>query len=272
MRHQYNPFEVQALNAAIGSNVYKRECSLHFELLFVHTNLLLLSYHSSLDEIPGGQYTNLLFQSKQLGLSGRFAEVKKAYALANKLLGDIPKVTPSSKTVGDLAQFIVTTKTSEEDLINNAATLPLPNSVVEYFQGALGPPPFGYPEPFRTNVLKGRTLKDGRDRFEGRPGSELPPYDFEAATKNLKEAYGDKRIGHKEVLSHALYPQVFKDYLAFEKTYGKIDKLPTHLFLRPMEVGEESHLHLAPGKDYYIKLDNIDQFDEVSIYSCCSSI
>ena len=191
--------------------------------------------------------------------------MKKAYALANKLLGDIPKVTPSSKTVGDLAQFLVTTKTSEEDLINNAATLPLPNSVVEYFQGALGPPPGGYPEPFRTNVLKGRTLKDGRDRFEGRPGSELPPYDFEAATKNLKEAFGDKRIGHKEVLSHALYPQVFKDYLAFEKTYGKIDKLPTHLFLRPMEVGEESHLHLAPGKDYYIKLDNIDQFDEVSI-------
>lgn len=237
VRHQYAPFEVQALNAAIGSNVYKHE-------------------------IPGGQYTNLLFQSKQLGLSGRFAEVKKAYALANKLLGDIPKVTPSSKTVGDLAQFIVTTKVSKEELVNNAATLSLPSSVVEYMQGALGPPPGGFPEPFRSNVLKGRTLKDGRDRFEGRPGSELPAYDFDAAEKTLKEAYGNKRITRKEVLSHALYPQVFKDYLGFEKKYGKIDTLPTHLFLRPLAVGEESHLHLGPGKDYYIRLDHIDDFDE----------
>ena len=92
-----------------------------------NTSLTLYLHTKYTDEIPGGQYTNLLFQSKQLGLSGRFAEVKKAYALANKLLGDIPKVTPSSKTVGDLAQFLVTTKTSEEELVNNAAILSLPN-------------------------------------------------------------------------------------------------------------------------------------------------
>ncbi|KAL3792853.1 hypothetical protein HJC23_004778 [Cyclotella cryptica] len=237
VRHQYNPFEVQALNAAIGSNVYKHE-------------------------IPGGQYTNLLFQSKQLGLSGRFAEVKKAYALANKLLGDIPKVTPSSKVVGDLAQFIVGLKISEDELVANAATLPLPNSVVEYFQGALGPPPGGFPEPFRTNVLKGRPLEDGRACFEGRPGSELPDYDFKEAEKNLKEAFGDARISFKEVLSHAMYPKVFKEYLAHEKQYGSIENLPTHLFLRPMAVGEESLLHLGPGKDYYIRLAAIDGLDK----------
>mmetsp|Transcript_8219 Transcript_8219/g.17509 ORF Transcript_8219/g.17509 Transcript_8219/m.17509 type:complete len:1267 (-) Transcript_8219:28-3828(-) len=237
VREQYKPFEVQALSAAIGSNVYKHE-------------------------IPGGQYTNLLFQSNQLGLSGRFGEVKKAYALANKLLGDIPKVTPSSKTVGDLAQFIVGLKISEEELIENAANLPLPNSVVEYFQGALGPPPGGFPEPFRTNVLKGRPLKDGRPCFEGRPGAELPPYDFETAEKDLKEAYGDQRITFKEVLSHALYPQVFKDYLAFEKEYGTIETLPTHVFLRPMQVGEENLVNLGPGKDYYIRLANIDGFNK----------
>jgi len=237
VRHQYSPFEVQALSAAIGSNVYKHE-------------------------IPGGQYTNLLFQSKQLGLDGRFTEVKKAYALANKLLGDIPKVTPSSKTVGDLAQFITTTKISEEELVQSAAILPLPNSVVEYMQGALGPPPGGFSEPFRTNVLKGRPLKDGRDCFVGRPGSELPSYDFKSAEKNLKEAYGEKRITNKEVLSHALYPSVFKDYLAFEKTFGDCSRLPTHMFLRPMTVGEESQLHLGQGKDYYIQLDHIDEFDE----------
>jgi pyruvate carboxylase len=181
VRHQYYPFEVQALNAAIGSNVYKHE-------------------------IPGGQYTNLLFQSKQLGLAGRFAEVKKAYALANKLLGDIPKVTPSSKVVGDLAQFIVGLKITEEELIANAATLPIPNSVVDYFQGGLGPPPGGYPEPFRTNVLRGRPLKDGRPCFEGRPGAELPDYDFK---EDLKEAYGDARISFKDVLSHGESQDVF---------------------------------------------------------------
>ena len=238
-------------------------------LLFNSTDLTsFLPVQNIIDEIPGGQYTNLLFQSKQLGLEGRFAEVTKAYATANRLLGDIPKVTPSSKTVGDLAQFIVTTKTSEEDLVNNASTLPLPNSVVEYMQGALGPPPGGYPEPFRSNVLKGRLMEDGRDRFHGRPGSELPSYDFESATKILKESYGEKRITRKEVLSHALYPKVFKQYLEFEKKYGNIEKLPTHIFLRPMAVGEESLMNLGRGKDFYIKLENIDKFDEVSSFRC----
>lgn len=112
------------------------------------------------------------------------------------------------------------------------------------------------------NVLKGRKLKDGRDKFEGRPGSELPSYDFEASEKMLKEAFGEKRITHKEVLSHALYPTVFKEYLAFEQTYGRIDKLPTHLFLRPMAVGEETLLHLGNGRDFYIRLDHIDEFDK----------
>jgi len=105
-------------------------------------------------------------------------------------------------------------------------------------------------------------LKDGRPCFEGRPGAELPPYDFETAEKDLKEAYGDQRITFKEVLSHALYPQVFKDYLAFEKEYGTIETLPTHVFLRPMQVGEENLVNLGPGKDYYIRLANIDGFNK----------
>lgn len=126
-------------------------------------------------EIPGGQYTNLLFQSKQLGLSGRFDEIKTAYATANKLLGDIPKVTPSSKVVGDLAQFMVAQGLSGDDLIEQATSLPLPNSVIEYFQGYLGPPPGGFPEPLRSRVLEGRTLPDGSKCFEGRPGVDLDP-------------------------------------------------------------------------------------------------
>ena len=111
-------------------------------------------------EIPGGQYTNLLFQSKQLGLSGRFAEIKKAYSQANELLGDIPKVTPSSKVVGDLAQFMVSQGLSPSDVLEQAGNLPLPNSVVEYFQGCLGSPPGGFPEPLRSRVLEGKSLPD----------------------------------------------------------------------------------------------------------------
>lgn len=101
---------------------------------------------------PGGQYTNLLFQSQQLGLSGRWPQIKRSYAAANRLLGDIIKVTPSSKVVGDMAQFMVQNDLTEEDVIENAESLSFPGSVVEYFQGYLGIPPFGFPEPLRSKV------------------------------------------------------------------------------------------------------------------------
>merc|ERR1719201_2665417 len=132
-------------------------------------------------EIPGGQYTNLLYQSRQLGLTEKWPEIKKAYRQANLLLGDIPKVTPSSKVVGDLAQFMVAQKLSPEEVIAQAESLALPDSVVQYFQGAIGIPPGGFPEPLRTNILKGR---EG-ESFDGRPGASLAAYDFEAAEVDL---------------------------------------------------------------------------------------
>lgn len=109
--------------------------------------------------MPGGQYTNLLYQSTQLGLTGQWSQVKAAYAAANRLLGDIIKVTPSSKVTGDLAQFIVANNLTENEVIEKAEELSFPNSVVEYFQGYLGIPPFGFPEPLRSRVLKGRTIE-----------------------------------------------------------------------------------------------------------------
>lgn len=237
VRSLYLPFEVGQLPSAVGSSVYEHE-------------------------IPGGQYTNLLFQSQQLGLTGRFGEVKRAYQQANILMGDIPKVTPSSKVVGDLAQFLISMKLTPEDVIADADKLSLPNSVVEYFQGAMGPPPGGFPEPLRSKVLKGRTLEDGRKCFEGRPGAELAPYDFEGAEKMLKEVFGENRITFKDVISHALYPAVFKDWLSFEKTYGAISKLPTNVFLRPLDVGEEVLVEIGSGKDYFIKVSAIDKYDD----------
>ena len=129
-------------------------------------------------EIPGGQYTNMLFQSKQLGLGGQFALVKQRYEEANRLLGDIPKVTPSSKVCGDLAQFMVANDLTEADVREQASTLNFPSSVIEYFQGFLGVPPFGFPEPLRSQILEGRTIDgyDGKVAFEGRPGEEMEDF------------------------------------------------------------------------------------------------
>jgi pyruvate carboxylase len=215
-------------------------------------------------EIPGGQYTNLLFQSKQLGLSGRFAEIKKAYSQANELLGDIPKVTPSSKVVGDLAQFMVSQGLSPSDVLEQAGNLPLPNSVVEYFQGCLGSPPGGFPEPLRSRVLEGKSLPDGRLCFDERPGAQLEPYDFDEATQQLQSVYGVERITFKDVLSHALYPEVFREWLLYEEIYGPMDPLPTHVFLRPMQVNDEVNFAVEKGRRIFLKLASISDVDPSS--------
>lgn len=209
-------------------------------------------------EIPGGQYTNLLFQSKQLGLTGRWTEIKRKYAEANVVLGDIPKVTPSSKVVGDLAQFMVAQNLEANDILDKADTLAFPDSVVNYLRGDIGVPPGGFPEPLRTKVLEGRDLK----AVDGRPGSFLPDYDFDKSRKFLVERYGEANVREEEILSYALYPKVYTEWKDFEKTFGKVGKLSTHLFLNPMTLGEEVDLDLGKGKDRIIKLVAIDDVSE----------
>lgn len=209
-------------------------------------------------EIPGGQYTNLLFQSQQLGLTEKWPEIKKKYAEANIILGDIPKVTPSSKVVGDLAQFMVAQNLDAESILAQADSLAFPQSVVQYLRGEIGIPPGGFPEPLRTKVLEGR----GLEPVEGRPGASLKDYDFEAAERKLKSTYGEKNISEKDVLSHALYPDVFIDWKAFESVYGEVGNLPTHIFLNPMEEGTEIELETAVGKTFLIKLLSKGQVKE----------
>jgi len=201
-------------------------------------------------EIPGGQYTNLLYQSRQLGLSSRWPEIKAMYKKANLLLGDIPKVTPSSKVVGDLAQFMVAQGLEPEDVMAQAESLAFPESVVQYFQGAIGIPPGGFPEPLRSKVLAGR---EG-EIFDARPGASLEPYDFGAAAANLREKYGARTISSKDVLSHALYPKVFVDWKDYELIYGEVENLPTHLFLKPMAEGQEVSLEFEKGKTLLVKM------------------
>lgn len=215
-------------------------------------------------EMPGGQYTNLMFQSKQLGLSERWPAIKKAYGVANKLCGDIIKVTPSSKVVGDLAQFIVQNDLTEETLLETAETLSFPSSVVEYFQGYLGIPPFGFPTVLREKILKGKTLPNGKHFFDGRPGAEMEAYDFVAAKNALEETYGLNIISDTDVMSHAMYPTVFDEYMTFRNEFGDMKYLDTPTFVSGLIVGEEIELEIEHGKTIYIKLIAISEVNTVT--------
>lgn len=193
--------------------------------------------------------------------------MKKAYATANELLGDIIKVTPSSKVTGDLAQFIVANDLTKEEVLEKADTLSFPKSVIEYFQGYIGIPPFGFPEPLRSKVLKGHTIEgtDGLVSFEGRPGAELSPFDFDNERKKLEEKWGDdtgglsgKKAGQKirdvDVLSSALYPIVFDEFMSHKAKYGACNILDTRTFLTGMEVGDDIEISLEPGKQLMVRL------------------
>lgn len=204
-------------------------------------------------EIPGGQYTNLLFQSRQLGLTDKWPQIKKKYAEANMILGDIPKVTPSSKVVGDLAQFMVAQNLDEHTIVDQAETLAFPDSVVSYLKGDIGIPPGGFPEPLRSKVLSSRGVKG----VEGRPGASLPSYDFDKTMEELQKRYGAKNIHEKDLLSYALYPKVYEEWKEFEGVYGEVGKLPTHVFLNPMSEGEEVEVKIGEGKTMIVKLVSI---------------
>eukprot|EP00878_Enallax_costatus_P025480 GHUV01027260.1.p1 GENE.GHUV01027260.1~~GHUV01027260.1.p1 ORF type:complete len:380 (+),score=161.84 GHUV01027260.1:249-1388(+) len=200
-------------------------------------------------EMPGGQYTNLKFQAASLGLGDSWGKVQQSYAAANRALGDIVKVTPSSKVVGDLAQFMVQNDLDEHSLVEKADTLSFPASVVEFMQGYIGQPSFGFPEPLRTKILKGRPT------IEGRPGASMPPMELDNLEARLVDRYGRQNITQRDVLSAALYPKVFEEYQAHVLRYSDlIEKLPTRAFLVPLKEDEEVEIELSKGVSTHIKL------------------
>eukprot|EP01061_Rhynchopus_euleeides_P029517 TRINITY_DN483_c0_g4_i1.p1 TRINITY_DN483_c0_g4~~TRINITY_DN483_c0_g4_i1.p1 ORF type:complete len:1185 (+),score=555.73 TRINITY_DN483_c0_g4_i1:96-3650(+) len=228
-RQMYAPFECTATMKTGNSDVYKHE-------------------------IPGGQYTNMHFQAFSLGLADQWADVKKAYAEANKALGDIVKVTPSSKVVGDLAQFMVQNNiATAEELVEEADKLSFPTSVIEYFQGLIGHPSGGFPEPLRTKVLKGAST------YEGRPGSDLEPIDFDAVRKQLEKRYG--KVSMDDVMSHVMYPKVFSDYKTFKDEFGHVSSLPTPVYFCGLKENNEVSVDIQKGKTVHIKLKTVGQLD-----------
>lgn len=199
-------------------------------------------------EIPGGQLTNLIFQAQQVGLGEQWEETKNAYEDANMLLGDIVKVTPTSKVVGDLAQFMVSNKLSKDDIENLANELDFPDSVLDFFEGLMGTPYGGFPEPLRTNIIKGK-----RRKLVGRPGLELEPFNLEEIKEDLVARFGST-ITEADVASYNMYPKVYEAYRKNYEQYGDLSVLPTRSFLAPPEIGEEISVEIEKGKVLIIKL------------------
>jgi pyruvate carboxylase len=199
-------------------------------------------------EIPGGQYTNLREQAAAVGLGHHWREVENTYAEVNQLFGDIVKVTPSSKVVGDMTLFLMANELQPNDILklDEEHDLSLPNSVVEMFSGTLGVPPGGWPIKLRKIILR------GTPPLKGRPGASLPPADFTEAANSLEKEIGHA-VGREDLLSSLLYPEVFAKFDKFRQTYSDVSVLPTTAFFYGLTSGEEITVELEPGKTLIIK-------------------
>jgi pyruvate carboxylase len=206
-------------------------------------------------EIPGGQYTNLRQQAKAMGLDHRWPEVATAYAAVNKLLGNIVKVTPSSKVVGDLALYMMSSGLTVEDVLDPDKEIAFPESVVQLLNGELGTPPGGFPDDITQKVLKGKAP------MTGRPGAHLPPADLEAARATAAEAAG-REISDEDLASYLMYPKVFTDFARHETDHGEVEVLPTPVFFTGMQVGEEISVHIDKGKTLVIRCLGVSDADQ----------
>jgi pyruvate carboxylase len=197
-------------------------------------------------EMPGGQYTNLYQQAQSVGLEPRWAEVVRTYAEVNRMFGDIVKVTPTSKVVGDMAIFMTANNLTADEVVNGGRELAFPESVVEFFEGRLGQPAGGFPAKLQERVLKGRKA------FTERPGALLPAIDLEAARTKLAEER-KQPIDDRELVTYLLYGRVSNDFVAHQTKYADVGILPTPAFFYGMSPGEEMSIDIEEGKTLIIK-------------------
>lgn len=205
-------------------------------------------------EIPGGQYSNLYAQVESFGMAHLFEEVKNMYKDVNEMLGDIVKVTPSSKVVGDLAIFIVRNGLTKENILEKGKSLTYPDSAVTYFKGMMGQPVGGFPVELQKIVLK------GEEPITIRPGEILEPADFKEIEKTLAQ-YLHSEPNMRNILSYALYPKVYREYLRHIYEYGDLSNMESHIFFYGLKEGETAEIEIEEGKILIIKLVSIGKID-----------
>ena len=214
-------------------------------------------------EMPGGQYTNLREQARAMGLDHRWPEVARAYADVNRMFGDIVKVTPTSKVVGDMALFMVANDLEPEDVMDPARDVAFPESVVSLFKGELGFPPDGFPAALSRKVLKcgspAAILPEPPAPY--RPGDTLAPVDLEAARKEAQKAV-DHQVSDTDLASWLMYPKVYREYAEHHRNYGDVSILPTPTFFYGMADREEIAVELDPGKTLVISLQGTAPAEE----------
>ncbi|MBU2958209.1 pyruvate carboxylase [Paracoccus sp. C2R09] len=209
-----------------------------------------------LHEMPGGQFTNLKAQARSMGLEDRWHEVAQSYADVNRMFGDIVKVTPSSKVVGDMALMMVAQGMTPEQVVDPSVDVSFPDSVVDMMRGNLGQPPGGWPQALQKKILKGEAP------ITDRPGAHLEPVDLEAVRAKLSAELGDVEIDDEDLNGYLMYPKVFTDYMQRHETYGPVRTLPTRSFFYGMEPGQEISVEIDPGKTLEVRLLTIGETDD----------
>ena len=209
-----------------------------------------------LHEMPGGQFTNLKAQARSMGLESRWHEVAQAYAEANRMFGDIVKVTPSSKVVGDMALMMVAQGLTRQQIEDPAVDVAFPESVIDMLKGNLGQPPGGWPSALQKKALKGEAP------ITVRPGSLVPSVDLEETRLKLSKDLNGRQVDDEDLNGYLMYPKVFLDYMGRHRIYGPVRTLPTPVFFYGMQAGEEISVEIDPGKTLEIRLQAVGETTE----------
>jgi pyruvate carboxylase len=209
-----------------------------------------------LHEMPGGQFTNLKAQARSMGLEERWHDIATTYADVNQMFGDIVKVTPSSKVVGDMALMMVTQGLTRAEVEDPDKDVAFPDSVVDMMRGNLGQPPKGFPKDIQSKILKGE--KPNTDR----PGASVPPTDLAATKVELSKLLEGMTVDDEDLQGYLMYPKVFLDYMGRHRAYGPVRTLPTNVFFYGMVPGDEIAVEIDPGKTMEIQLQAIGETNE----------
>ncbi|HYH15484.1 MAG TPA: pyruvate carboxylase, partial [Flavisolibacter sp.] len=245
-----NPYNIEVLNQHSTYWETVREYYYPFESGMKASSAEVF-YH----EIPGGQYSNLKPQATSLGLGDKMEEIKKAYRDVNELFGDIVKVTPSSKVVGDMALFMVTGNLTKEDIWKKGHALSFPESVISLFKGDIGQPVGGFDPTLQKIILKNVTP------YTDRPNEHLKPVDLEAEFERFQHRFGDD-VTYTDLLSYMMYPKVFEEYYQKRKEYGEVWHIPTINFFYGLKNDEEAIIEIDKGKSILVRLLTCSDPDE----------